>query len=202
MLLSSVVSALPLMALAGDATNTSLAEVSPCEYDWGVISTGGKCLARYQNEDDLYNGAAVVLWDCDEHSAYQYWALKKTDGGFTGSWGAGKSGYCGGPVYPKFCLDAGEMESGSELFLWECNGYASQQFALDLDEGTYNDYQGSWRIGDSGCVDAGSAPAVQECDDDSGSQTWGFCTCSWAMGCWNKELTDACPWGRHQAVSV
>merc|ERR1712039_423745 len=81
-----------------------------------------------------------MLWDCDG-SQYQAWRMCDQKPGRlcdlvpTGGeiWPGTHIQINGGMPGPKgkFCLDAGDMSVGSELFIWSCNGYPSQQFHLD-----------------------------------------------------------------------
>ena len=93
------------------------------------------CLGEFASEGwcidlpggDAYNGAQLWIWECQ-------WAS-----GLNQKFGDGASEYGSTIPYGDFCVDAGNMEEGFQLMLWECNGYDQQTFfcegSIDTSEG-------------------------------------------------------------------
>ena len=130
------------------------------------------CLGEFANEGycldlpggDPCNGAQLWLWECQ-------WAT-----GLNQIFGDGVSESGSTIPYGDFCVDAGNMEEGFRLMLWECNGYDQQTFYCESHIDTSDDVDCmSLRTSSGLCVSASSrrngAPVkLHLCD----SKQWSF----------------------------
>eukprot|EP00450_Noctiluca_scintillans_P009279 CAMPEP_0194501850 /NCGR_PEP_ID=MMETSP0253-20130528/23333_1 /TAXON_ID=2966 /ORGANISM="Noctiluca scintillans" /LENGTH=152 /DNA_ID=CAMNT_0039343897 /DNA_START=48 /DNA_END=506 /DNA_ORIENTATION=+ len=69
---------------------------------------------------NAYNGAQLWMWSCQSGNANQMFGGETSSIATTIPYGDGD-----------FCVDAGSMEEGFRLMLWECNGYPQQNFYWD-----------------------------------------------------------------------
>jgi len=171
---------------------------------WHTIAVGGKCLATTEScwlddqyattEKDcgLYNGAQVMLWECDD-DGYNKWFinLDYADPSPPFEIRAGNmitDGFTQSPNHTSdWCLDGGDIDADSSaLSIWECNGLPQQQFNADGLDPKYS-FQGSFYFPNGKCLDGtqsmeqGTTPLTGECNGED-QQTWSTCSCSMTCG--------------------
>lgn len=126
-----------------------------------LITYGRHCLDIPGN--NFANGQPLWIWECAGTGNQQF----LFSGGSSQIFVAGDT---------NLCLDAGEMDLGASIMLWECNDYVQQRFGYDKDMGTI--YLANSEADASLCVkpegEWNAAKAVlAACDEDVALQ-WGF----------------------------
>jgi len=169
------------------------------------VTIGGLCLAY---NPTVQNGDPVTLWDCEtavETGLKRDWNV----GGQ--SIGTAVSHHYHMPDEQPYCLDAGDMLPGSQLFLWECNGYPQQMIWADdtsgrpplpLDE-NIAPFEGPLKLSgawDGLCLDgespvaSGNPVILWECNELE-QQVWSWCRSvrrPRSTQCSNFPLWDNC----------
>merc|ERR1711865_502179 len=167
------------------------------------ITVGGKCLATTENcfynstigDCDLYNGAEVMLWECDD-DGYNKWFINLdfVDPSPPFEIRAGNkfrhsvlSHHSYSDTLSDWCLDGGDIDANSSLLsIWECNGFPQQQFNADgIDP--KDSFEGSFYFPNGKCLDGtesmeqGTTPLVWECNSQD-QQMWSIQSCSMTCG--------------------
>lgn len=167
---------------------------------WHTITMRGKCLATTEGcwlgdggDCDLWNGAEVILWDCDDEG-YNKWFINLDFSNPSTPFDirAGNQFYDPTAAFSHnsvsdWCLDGGDIDAESSLLsVWECNGLPQQQFNADGIDPKYS-FQGAFSFGNGKCLDGtestapGPRPLAWECNGQD-QQIWDVHMCSMFCG--------------------